>query len=280
MSILRSDRTEPFFACAIVAVRDESRHIAECIRFLGLEGVDVVFLDDGSVDGSAEIAEAMIGNGVLSVHRRKRERFFSLSDQLRWKAMIARDLPHRWILHVDADEWLQSPIEDELLIDLIKRADESGSNCVNFREFTFVPIPDVSGGGPIRKVLRTYYYFAPSEVRLVRAFRRELIGKNLESAGHLVVGGDIRMSEEYGLLRHYPILGVQHLKSKYGRRFFDPAETAQGWHRNRLNLRSWSLDVIDNGKLRTLTSHQSNTFDQSSPSTYHFWEEEWNREGE
>jgi glycosyltransferase involved in cell wall biosynthesis len=278
MNPFHNEGVEKFFACAIVAVRDESRHIAECIRFLNREGLDVVILDDGSVDGTADIVQSMIGDGVLKVHWKERGRTFNLSDQLRWKALVAENLPHRWILHVDADEWLQSPEEDESLIDLLKRADESGSNCVNFREFTFVPIPDVSDGGSIRETLRCYYYFAPSDVRLMRAFRRDLIGKNIDGAGHVLVNDDIRMWKEFGVLRHYPILGARHLKSKYGHRIFDAAEVSQGWHYNRLHLRSWNLDVIDNGKLRTLSEYDSKTFDQSMPSKNHFWEAEWNCE--
>ena len=275
MKPFRRNRADAPIACAIVAVRDEERHIEELIRFLSQEGLDVVILDDGSIDGTVDVAEFMRGCGVIAVHRRPRANFFSMTDLLSWKAVVATELPHQWFLHVDADEWLQSPGQGERLVDFIARAEASGANCVNFQEFTFIPEPDVSEAGPIREALLRYYHFAPSKVRLVRAFKRELIGKNIEGAGHLVVADNKRIFEECGFLRHYPVLGVSHLMFKYGHRVFDPTETAKGWHHNRLGLARYSLEIIDNGALRTLVDWKSKNFDQSVPTRYHFWQPEW-----
>jgi hypothetical protein len=67
---------------------------------------------------------------------------FALKEQLAAKARIAAALPHDWLLHVDADEWLQPPWPNTRLIDAIKRVDEMGFNCINFEEMTFVAWPE------------------------------------------------------------------------------------------------------------------------------------------
>jgi len=92
--------------CAIVCVRNEKRYLAGLIAHLRAQGVDIVFIDNESTDGSREIIDRYLGTDVLSVHNLPYHGAFSLSDQLQAKAEVEQGLTHDWVMHVDADEIL------------------------------------------------------------------------------------------------------------------------------------------------------------------------------
>jgi ketosteroid isomerase-like protein len=68
-------------------------------------------------------------------------------------------------------------------------------------------------------------------------------------------------------LRHYLCLGRAHFERKYGRRRYDPAELAEGWHRWRLGQSPEGLRFPSDRDLRTYVSDQQ--LDASSPRTRH-----------
>lgn len=82
------------FAVAILS-RNEALNLPRCIAAVR-DCADVVVLDDGSTDGSPEIAR---NSGARVVAHR----FLSFADQRNW-AMEHAGLSHDWVLHLDADE--------------------------------------------------------------------------------------------------------------------------------------------------------------------------------
>jgi len=80
---------------AVILCRNEAVNLERCIQ--ALRGVaEIVVLDDGSTDGSRDLAQSL---GVRVVEHR----FVSFADQRNW-AMEHAGLAHDWVLHLDADE--------------------------------------------------------------------------------------------------------------------------------------------------------------------------------
>lgn len=80
---------------AAIIVRDEADHLDGCLASLDGLVDEVVVVDTGSVDGSAEVA---VRHGAVVAHERWREDFGAARNR-------ALDLARgQWVLYVDADE--------------------------------------------------------------------------------------------------------------------------------------------------------------------------------
>ncbi len=265
-------------AAAVVAVRNERRHVDGLLRRLIGDGLDVVVIDHASTDGSGEIAKRWQGHGVLWVEQRPFDGVFRLEEVLQWKDEAYAKLDHEWLVHVDADEWLQSPRDGERLIDLIQRADASGANVVNFDEFTFVPDIELLAGTDPREVFTTYYHFAPFSPRLMRMWRQGAGLSGIPGAGHVLSGSDIHLFGEAGILRHYPVLSTDGKGIKYLDRVFPEEEVRRNWHSNRIGLRAEDFVIRETPSLRRLVRWSSRDFDRSAPVKWHYWQKEWTEE--
>jgi glycosyltransferase involved in cell wall biosynthesis len=236
-------------------------------------GVEAILVDHESEDRTVEIAEQYLGHGLLSIERLAWTGRFSLKEQLRRKQQIISRLSHDWVLHVDADEWLCPAEPGIALADAIARVDQAGFNCVNFDEVVFVPWPneDFAGTDYVR-AMTTYYYFAPRQPRLVRAWRRDIGGDNTGSGGHLLEADHVNIHPQNFILRHYIALSQAHASRKYVGRRFDEAELETGWHSNRAAIKHGDLALRPSSYLRKLDHWDSVNFDLSAPAKTHFWE--------
>ena len=124
---------------AILCVRNESLHIRRSLSDLVHQGIEVAVIDHESTDGTFEICEEFAGTGLLSIDRLKWGGVYDQTAQLKAKARIVEKLRHDWIIYTDADEWLQSPVEGETLLEGLDRITENGFNVINFEEFVFLP---------------------------------------------------------------------------------------------------------------------------------------------
>ncbi len=101
-----SDREEARFPLSVVILaKNESVNIDRCVRAVSWCD-DVVVIDDGSVDGTAEIA---IQAGAKVVQHR----FESFAKQRNW-AILNAGLRHPWSLHLDADEVMTPELRREI----------------------------------------------------------------------------------------------------------------------------------------------------------------------
>jgi len=258
---------------AIACVRDESVHMRRLIEGLRDDGLDLAILDNGSTDGTREIAETYLGAGVDRILDLPWTGAFSLSEQLRAKSTLVADIRHDWVVHVDADEWLQSPAPAQTLAEGIAEADAAGANCVNFEEFVFLPRPDADHvHDTYAGEMRDYYYFRPRHPRLLRAWKREAGLTNLASGGHMLRGGAVLRHDVDFILRHYIALSEAHGRAKYVGRVFADEDIARGWHGKRRAIVPDTLRFRQNPALRTLPTPESRDFDRSAPIRQHFWE--------
>src|SRR5258708_5594185 len=153
---------------AIICARNEELHIASTLSGLIAQRIEVVLIDHGSTDATRAGAAAYLGRGLLGIQNLARTGVLALAAQLEAHARIITQLDCDWVIHVDADEWLQAPFDADDLRVAIEQADTHGYNCLNFEEFVFVP----RGNGDYenaehRQQMRDYYFFAPSPLRLM-----------------------------------------------------------------------------------------------------------------
>jgi glycosyltransferase involved in cell wall biosynthesis len=248
-------------------------HIRRCLTDLISSGCEVHLIDNGSTDGTREIAESYLGKGLLAIDDLPWEGSFSLTNQLDLKRTIADDSGHDWILHCDADEWLVSPSEGQSLVDGLTDADEAGFNCVNFHEIVFMPLPGESfEHEDYAKQMTTYYFFQPSYPRLNRAWRRDSGLDNSQSGGHHLSGGRMKRFQRDFFLRHYIVLSQEHARRKYVGRCFSNVDRVKGWHGNRVTITEENLTFKHAPPLRRLSDPSSCEFDFSQPVRQHFWE--------
>jgi glycosyltransferase involved in cell wall biosynthesis len=260
-------------AAAIVCVRDEALHIKRCLRDLIREGVDVILIDNDSTDSSADLARPFLGQGLISIERLPFEGTFSLTRQLAFKKTIADGLKHDWIVHADADEWLQAPPGYARLIDGIQDADSQGFNCINFLEFVFVPLPGENfEGEDYPSAMRHYYHFARSYPFLMRAWKRSAELDNCKRGGHDLSGPDIRLFPRDFILRHYIALSEAHARRKYLGRKFSAEDLAKRWHGDRILINDENIFPVSGTPLLTLEDPSSSPLSTAHPTELHYWQ--------
>ena len=111
----------PLFPLSVVILaRNEAVNIERCVNAVTWCN-DVVVVDDGSTDATAELASA---SGAQVVQHS----FVNFAEQRNW-AMDHAGLKNEWVLHLDADE----VVTDSLRLDLIKRLTSLPDNIAAFR---------------------------------------------------------------------------------------------------------------------------------------------------
>jgi len=225
-----SSPTHPLLrSAAVVACRNEADLLSQHLPLWIAEGLDVVVIDHSSTDASRAVAETWLGRGVLAVHNLEWRGQFSLEQQLAAKEAAIEGLDHDWVVHLDTDEWLHSPVEGETLQQALSRLAAGGANAVNFEEFVLLPLHR-------DQPAEHYYFFEPARHRLIRAWDRRCQFSNRGSGGHrLMQQGEtpLRLAEENLVLRHRIVRDQADARRKYLNRRFQAEEVQRDWHRKR-----------------------------------------------
>jgi glycosyltransferase involved in cell wall biosynthesis len=263
---------------AILAVRNEQDCLANSLRYLKANGVFYAILDNGSTDSSRAIVERdEFRSHLVTIGDIPFAGVFDLTRQLDEKMELIGRLDADWVIHLDADEILQSCRDGESLHDAIARTDAAGFNVIDFNEFVFLPVlspyeSDIHG--PQR--ILTYYFFEPTARRLMRAWKKSTTIE-MAGGGHQLVGDGIRLSPEKMALRHYVFRSHDHALRKYIERRCAPHDIARGWHGNRVGQEAESFRFPPVDRLCSLSSPPSRDFDRSRPMRRHYWQ--WDRQG-
>lgn len=257
---------------AIVAVRNEACRIQTLIRSWQEAGIDLIVIDNESDDGSQSLLREYIGRGVKSIFSTPWRGAFSLREQLAVKFSVLKSLDYDWVVHADADEWLQPPFRGVSLADAISRVDREGFNCINFEEFVFLPEGMAGNQADYRHSNLRYYFFEPSKQRLNRAWKVDSHLDSLSTGGHVLTGVHKLVYPTSFPLKHYIVLSSDHARQKYAQRVFDKADLEKGWHKNRLNLADFHFRLPPSEMLQLNEDWQSVSLDKSLPYSEHFWE--------
>jgi hypothetical protein len=255
---------------ALLAVHNEERFLAGCIKHLRSQGVDTYVIDNSSTDRTREIAASYLGRGVIEIDSLVRDGFFDLTRQLERKSELAASLKADWFMHLDADEIRLPPSSCVSLRDALAEVDAEGYNAVNFQEFTFVPTKEAPDHDHPRfiETMRWYYPFLPSFPHRLNAWKRQEQPVDLASSGgHVIRYPGLRMSPISFPMRHYLFLSIGHALEKWGARRFEPAEVEKGWHGARAIVRPDTLTLPPESALRRYVS--DDRLDPSSPLSEH-----------
>jgi glycosyltransferase involved in cell wall biosynthesis len=242
---------------AIITVRNEAKYLSHCLTHLNNQGIETCVIDNDSTDESRDIIKAFIGRGVFSIQRLPYKGFFDLIAQTRQKFEISKSINADWFLHLDADEIMEAPDNIRLNEAFIK-VNELGYDAVNFDEFVFIPTDEEENyvGRDYVAEMRYYYYFAPSSMRLVRAWKQSARSEMfVMSGGHRAVSETARIYPVNFTLRHYMALSANHARDKYSfERKYSDIEIKMGWHQSRSNFKSCMLTLPGVDRMQRLQS--------------------------
>jgi len=223
---------EAALATAIVTFRNAEATLERALQHLTGLGCRVIAIDHGSTDASRDIAASA---RVARLIDTPWTGTFDLGRQLALKAQIIKGLPRGWVLHADADEFLDPP-EDLPLADCLDRARADGRLAFACDEELFLPGFEDEEHDPQHFVetLTTSVLMRERDAKQ-RLFHSDAdLGLWLRTAGHTVTRDPGQIAETRLRLRHYPGLSLDHLRAQYHARVFAPEDRARLWHGNRM----------------------------------------------
>jgi glycosyltransferase involved in cell wall biosynthesis len=91
---------------AIILTLNEEIHIRRCIQSVGQVAQNIIVVDSGSSDNTVSIARELGAQVFI-------REFINHADQLRW-AMSLPEVTTKWVIRVDADEYLSAELVREL----------------------------------------------------------------------------------------------------------------------------------------------------------------------
>jgi hypothetical protein len=232
---------DDFRVVAIVPVRNEEDIVAQTLRDLIGQGVQVHLLDDWSTDATVSRARPFLGKGLLAIERPAHgpSATYDLRDVLRRVEHAAERLRDAsWIVLHDADERRRSPWPGVTLREALWRVDHSGHTCVDHVTLNFWPTDDApfDPDGPDLEERFRYFEFSGHEGHFHqrRAWKQLGVPVGLcRSAGHDVDLPGRRVYPYKFLLKHYPFRSQAHGEAKLLERTrrWNGEERALGWHR-------------------------------------------------
>lgn len=223
---------------------NEADILAPLLRFYESAGVPVVFIDNGSTDGSGAIAQRYLGREVLEYVRHETEEY-DLKEMLSLcLTVVARHAPD-WIMHIDADHFYEPGEGFASFHDHVRDAEARGCNVIDFEEYVFLP---TTADDPVEaNVYERMKYYAvrdPGEAEQPTEYGSLLLqprlyryqpGMNIsDDGGHTIfyVEDRMRVHPVRGILRHYMFRSLEQGRQKLRERRarYSRAGRARGWH--------------------------------------------------
>ncbi len=220
---------------AIVTARNAEATLDRLLAHLHRHGAQAVVIDHGSTDRSRAIAEARRGAPVRDILTEPFDGVFDLTAQLRRKREVITTLGEGWVIHADADEFLDTP-DGGRLRDLVAAWGDRQIQAVPCRELAFLPAAEDELHDPA-SFEATMLMAAPMIERdpKQRLFR---VGADLSlwmaTGGHTVTADPARLAPQTLSLRHYLGLSLDDLRAQYLGRVFAHADRMKRWHTNRV----------------------------------------------
>jgi hypothetical protein len=223
----------PIFA--VIAVHNGAKTLGPVLAHLEQNRISVHIIDHGSTDETPHLISRYRSAPVIGVMRHEFDGVFRLKEQLQLKEAVIENLTAGWVIHIDADEILESPNEGESLREMIERLNKEGCDVIDCDEFVFAPVEEVSEPRDFVNEMRHYYHFSPNGRTLHRAQRCANARLSWsETGGHQLPLDGRKLAPERIRLRHYIGLSLDHLRSQYLGRVFPGEELQRGWHCNRV----------------------------------------------
>ncbi len=222
---------------AILTTHNSAATLERVLRHLANNAIRVYAIDHGSTDATPSILATHVGKPIAEIIQKPFDGIFRLRQQLQWKSDIIQRINADWIIHIDADEILESPREGESLRGMIERMNATHYDVIDCDEFVFVPENEQADyrSADFVTTMRHYYYFAPPGRALHRAFRRSSGAPEwAHTGGHRLGLANRKLAPEKIRMRHYIGLSMDALRAQYLSRVFAVDELRKGWHHNRV----------------------------------------------
>lgn len=194
----------------LIPVYNEVDIVGQVIEHLIGQGISLVILDNGSIDGSFELMQRYVGKGVLSLERLVTDKFETL---LMWQMLHEMMLPYEpeWALRCSADEFLESPYRRMPLSKAIQLESEKGHNVIQFDNFEFFPTEKDSEDQEtdVRQRLRFYSWHDDNQYRCSKVYAH-ISPRGSVHKVDLPKGVRAKVSPNKFVLRHYRIRSYEH----------------------------------------------------------------------
>ena len=226
---------------ALVTCRNAAPTLGALLKNLDAHGADVIVIDNGSTDATRAIAEAAKDGPVKAIHDDPFRGYFDLTRQLHLKRDLIRKAHADWIIHADADEFLDSPTGGALRDYLA----EVPSHVTAFvcDEDMYLPEDDLAqhGAEDFETTMRGRVKMIErnAKERVFRASAR--LDRWLDTGGHSVTDGGLARAKEHLPLRHYFALSLDQVRAEYLSRVYAPHDLAKFWHGAR---RTETVDIV------------------------------------
>ena len=201
----RLRRKTPFIL-GMMSVYNERDIIEYTILHMRAQEVPLIVIDNGSTDGTFRILGRYVGKAIVELARLETE-FFELGLLLRTLYKMALKHRPKWLLMVDADEFLESPFPSLNLRQAVELESSKGYNLIQFNNFEFWPTErdkDISEPD-VRKRIRYYSWNDDWQFKCFRNYP----GINTDEMGsHLPIfprDVKVKLSPHKFTMRHYAI---------------------------------------------------------------------------
>ena len=142
---------------------NESDIIEDVLRYYESTGVPLVFIDNGSTDGSGEIAQRYLKREVLEYVRHETEEY-DLKEMLNLCLTVVERHAPEWIMHIDSDLFSEPGPGFANFHDHVSDAEAQGCNVIDFEEYVFLPTTaDDSDETNVYTRMKYYSLRAPGE---------------------------------------------------------------------------------------------------------------------
>ena len=226
---------------AIIHVFNEFDIIEATIRHLIREGVEVHIIDNWSDDGSFELCERLLAEGLITNLSRFPDHpssHYKWTEQLKHTEDYAQKLSADWIIHCDADEVRLSPWPTVTLLDGIKFVDSLGYSAIDFTVLNFFFTDCVAYDHEFKPANFVEFDFGRHSSYLwqIKAWKNLGVKVNLSaSGGHSVEFPNRRVYPFKFLTKHYPLRSERQANLKVFRNRIPRLSIERqekGWHQH------------------------------------------------
>ena len=219
---------------ALLTARNCGSQIDHTLEHFAKQDIPVLFTDHGSTDDTWQRAMAFRDKSVVGMFRENYLGYFDLTRQLHLKRDLIQQLDCDWIVHSDADEFVET-YDGTSLHDFLRRYQGTRAVALACDEFAFMPTEEEEVHDPetFPDTMRDYVCLIERDPKQ-RVFRRDCpLDLWLETGGHTVTHDPSELAAEPLRLRHYIGLSLDHLRAQYLPRVFSGADRTKSWHGGR-----------------------------------------------